>query len=47
MTLLHVNFDPGLVRLLREVRYFSQMGNVPLEIPPSALKVLHVHPPPI
>eukprot|EP00884_Botryococcus_braunii_P022565 jgi/Botrbrau1/8993/Bobra.0148s0096.1 len=39
LTLLYVNFDPGLVRLLREVRYFSHMANVPLDIPASALKI--------
>lgn len=31
--LLAVNFDPGLTRLLREVRYFYQLN---LEIPPIA-----------
>ncbi len=40
--LLHVNFDPALVRLLREVQYFKMLDNPslvehpPLEIPESA-----------
>ena len=34
--LLQVNFDPALVRLLREVKYFLSLG---LEVPPSALQV--------
>lgn len=34
--LLSVNFDPALVRLLREVKYFLLLG---LEVPPSALEV--------
>ncbi|KAK9808985.1 hypothetical protein WJX72_007373 [[Myrmecia] bisecta] len=37
--LLHVNFDPGLVRLLREVRYFLLLPNLPVDIPASALKI--------
>jgi len=34
--LLAVNFDPGLVRLLREVKYFLLLG---LEVPSSALEI--------
>ncbi len=34
--LLSVNFDPALVRLLREVKYFLLLG---LEVPPSALDI--------
>jgi dynein heavy chain len=34
--LLQVNFDPGLVRLLREVKYFLLLG---LEVPSSALEI--------
>ena len=33
---LAVNFDPGLVRLLREVKYFLLLG---LEVPDSALQI--------
>lgn len=36
MYLLKVNFDPVLVRLLREVKYFLLLG---LEIPPSAMEI--------
>jgi dynein heavy chain len=36
LRLLAVNFDPALVRLLREVKYFLLLG---LEVPPSALEV--------
>eukprot|EP00741_Cyanophora_paradoxa_P005992 tig00000955_g5810.t1 len=34
--LLHVNFNPALVRLLREVKYFTLLG---LEIPDSAMQI--------
>lgn len=34
--LLKVNFDPALVRLLREVRYFKLFG---LDVPPAALEI--------
>ena len=36
---LRVNFDPALVRLLREVRYFLLLPDLPIEIPANALKV--------
>ena len=36
LPLLEVNFDPALVRLLREVRYFLLLG---LEVPASALEI--------
>ena len=36
---LTVNFDPALVCMLREVRYFLQQPNLPLEIPAAALRV--------
>ena len=38
-TVLRVNFDPALVRLLREVRYFLLLPDLPIEIPANALKV--------
>ena len=38
---LAVNFDPALVRMLREVRYFLQQPNLPIAIPAAALKVGH------
>lgn len=34
--LLHVNFDPILVKLLREVKYFLMLG---LQVPPSAMEI--------
>ena len=34
-----MNFDPDLVRALREVHYFLLMAELPQEIPPAALKV--------
>lgn len=34
--MLHVNFDPLIVRLLREVKYFLLLG---LKVPESALEV--------
>ncbi len=36
---LRVNFDPALVRLLRETRYFLLLPDLPIEIPANALKV--------
>ena len=36
---LAVNFDPALVRMLREVRYFLQQPSLPVAIPAAALKV--------
>ena len=36
LPLLETNFDPALVRLLREVKYFLLLG---LEVPPSALEI--------
>jgi hypothetical protein len=36
---LAVNFDPALVCMLREVRYFLQQPSLPLEIPAAALRV--------
>ena len=36
---LRVNFDAALVRLLREVRYFLLLPDLPIEIPANALKV--------
>ena len=38
-TVLRVNFDAALVRLLREVRYFLLLPELPIEIPANALKV--------
>lgn len=38
-TVLRVNFDAALVRLLREVRYFLLLPDLPIEIPANALKV--------
>jgi dynein heavy chain len=35
-SLLFVNFDPVLVRLLREVKYFLLLG---LEVPPTAMEI--------
>lgn len=35
-SMLHVNFDPLIVRLLREVKYFLLLG---LRVPESALEV--------
>ena len=40
---LRVNFDAALVRLLREVRYFLLLPDLPIEIPANALKV-SLHP---
>ena len=34
--MLHVNFDPLIVRLLREVKYFLLLG---LRVPESALEI--------
>ena len=39
LPLLRVNFDPALVRLLREVRYFLLLSNLPMAVPDNALKV--------
>lgn len=39
LRLLKVNFDPGLVRALREVHYFLLMSELPQQVPPAALKV--------
>lgn len=36
---LRVNFDPALVRLLREVRYFLLLPDLPIDIPANATKV--------
>lgn len=36
---LEVNFDPALVVVLREVRYFLSMRNPSIEIPAVGLKV--------
>ncbi|KAL0038617.1 hypothetical protein WJX79_000048 [Trebouxia sp. C0005] len=36
---LRVNFDPALVRLLRETRYFLLLPELPIEIPANALKI--------
>ncbi|DBB00313.1 TPA: Dynein beta chain, flagellar outer arm [Trebouxia sp. C0004] len=36
---LRVNFDPALVRLLRETRYFLLLPDLPIEIPANALKI--------
>ena len=36
VSLLHVNFDPILVKLLREVKYFLLLG---LEVPPTAMEI--------
>ena len=36
---LRVNFDAALVRLLREVRYFLLLPDLPVQIPANALKV--------
>lgn len=37
--LLHVNFDPALVRVLREVHYFLLLPDLPQQVPAPALKV--------
>lgn len=37
--LLQVNFDPSLVKLLREVHYFLLLPGLKQSIPASALKV--------
>ena len=39
LTLLQVNFDPSLVKLLREVHYFLLLPGLKQSIPASALKV--------
>eukprot|EP00891_Asterochloris_glomerata_P002883 jgi/Astpho2/2883/Aster-01037 len=39
LPLLRVNFDPALVRLLREVRYFLLLSNLPMAVPDNALKI--------
>lgn len=39
--LLKVNFDPELVRALREVHYFLLMPELPQAVPAPALKVPH------
>ena len=39
LRLLKVNFDPELVRALREVHYFLVLSNLPQDIPGPALKV--------
>jgi len=39
-TLLRVNFDPALVRLLREVKYFKLLG---VDVPDAAKKVYEKH----
>lgn len=36
---LEVNFDPALVCMLREVRYFLLLRDIPVDIPAAALKV--------
>ena len=36
VAMLETNFDPSLVRMLREVKYFLLLG---LEVPPSALQI--------
>lgn len=36
---LAVNFDPALVRMLREVRCFLAQRSLPLDIPAAALRV--------
>ena len=38
--LLKVNFDPALVRVLREVHYFLLLPDLPQQVPAPALKVL-------
>ena len=37
--LLRVNFDPALVRVLREVHYFLLLPDLPQQVPAPALKV--------
>ena len=36
--MLAVNFDPALIALLREVRYFTLLPDLPSPIPAPALK---------
>lgn len=39
MAQLAVSFDPALVRLLREVRYFLMLPQLSADIPETAIKV--------